>query len=156
MTPNATPLTPTTAHTAQASAPASASPFAPGPLWGGLALAALAAFAFVVSKKRGRPARRLELLESMGLGPRRSLCLVRVDGRALVLGVSEAGVQLLTQHEASAFAPEEAASAALTAPSDVSVAQEALAFERLLVESTAEQELKARLSAARQGGVVQP
>lgn len=153
MTPDATPLTPTTALTQQLPAPAPASVFAPGPLWGGLALAALAAFAFVVSKKRPRPARRLELVESMSLGPRRSLCLTRVDGRLLVVGVSEAGVQLLTQFDAPAEAPAPGTAAE---PSDVSVADEALAFEHLLVESTAEQELKARLFAARQGGAVQP
>jgi hypothetical protein len=55
-------------------------------------------------------------------------------------------VQLLTSYDAPATAAD-------AAPSDVSVATEALDFERLLVESTAEQELRARL-AARTAGVL--
>jgi hypothetical protein len=39
-------------------------------------------------------------------------------------------------------------------PSDVSSAPEALAFEQMLIESTAEQELRARLLAARRGEVL--
>ncbi|MCC6335748.1 MAG: flagellar biosynthetic protein FliO [Myxococcales bacterium] len=138
MTPDATPLTQSTALTT-ASAGA---PFTAGPVWGGLGLLALAVVAFLLSRRRARVARRLELVESMSLGPRRSMCLARVDGRLLVLGVSEAGVQLLTQYDAPASAEE-------AEPSDVSEPAEALAFENLLVESTAEQELRARFSAAR-------
>jgi flagellar protein FliO/FliZ len=143
MTTNATPVTQTKALTvARSDSPG----FTPGPVWGGLALAALAAVAWVLTRRRAVTARRLELVESMSLGPRRSLGLVRVEGRLLVVGVSEAGVQLLTTFEPSA-PPAEAV------PSDVSRAPEALAFENLLIESTAEQELRARLAAARLGGV---
>lgn len=138
MTPDATPLTQTTALTAAPTSP----PFTAGPVWGGLGLLALAVVAFLLSRRRARVARRLELVESMSLGPRRSMCLARVDGRLLVLGVSEAGVQLLTQYDAPAPAEE-------AEPSDVCEPAEALAFENLLVESTAEQELRARFSAAR-------
>ncbi|MEW6433321.1 MAG: flagellar biosynthetic protein FliO [Myxococcota bacterium] len=144
MTPDATPVTQTAALTA---VPADGGAlFSPGPLWGGLALAVLAVAAWLLTRRRVRAARRLELLESMSLGPRRSLGLVRVDGKLLVVGVSEAGVQLLTSYDAPATAAD-------AAPSDVSVATEALDFERLLVESTAEQELRARL-AARTAGVL--
>ncbi|MEW5738151.1 MAG: flagellar biosynthetic protein FliO [Myxococcota bacterium] len=143
MTPDATPLT-QPQSTALTLAPSSAT-FSPGPLWGGLALMALAVVAFFLSRRRARVARRLELVESMSLGPRRSMCLARVDGRLLVLGVSEAGVQLLTQYDAPAEAVD-------LEPSDVASPAEALAFENLLVESTAEQELRARLSAAQLDG----
>lgn len=146
MTPDATPVTQTQALTL---APDASGAFTPGPLWGGLALAVLAVVAWALTKRRARVVRRLELVESMGLGPRRSLSLVRVDGKLLVVGVSEAGVQLLTSFDgpAAPAAPVDAV------PSDVSTADEALAFERLLVESTAEQELRARLAAARRAEV---
>jgi flagellar protein FliO/FliZ len=147
MTPDATPVTPTTTLTAVPSEAPTI--FAPAPLWGGLALVILAVVALVLSRRRVRVACRMELVESMSLGPRRSMGLVRVEGRLLVVGVSEAGVQLLTSFEVPATAVD-------TQPSDVSVAPEALAFEQLLMESTAEQELRARLSAARQGKAVRP
>lgn len=143
MTPDATPVTQTAALTV--ATPDAPGFFSPGPVWGGLALAVLAVVAWVLTKRRVRVVRRLELVESMSLGPRRSLGLVRVDGRLLVVGVSEAGVQLLTSFDA----PVAPAAAVEAVPSDVSSAPEALAFEQLLVESTAEQELRARLSAAR-------
>lgn len=147
MTPDATPVTQTQALTLASSAPGV---LTPGPLWGGLALAALAVVAWVLSKRRARVPRRLELVESMSLGPRRSLGLVRVDGRLLVVGVSEAGVQLLTSFDG----PASPAPTSETVPSDVSSAPEALAFEQMLIESTAEQELRARLLAARRGEVL--
>lgn len=147
MTPDATAVTQTQALTLAPDAPGV---FTPGPVWGGLALAALAVVAWVLTKRRARVVRRLELVESMSLGPRRSLGLVRVDGRLLVVGVSEAGVQLLTSFDG----PAVPAPAAEAVPSDVSSAPEALAFEQLLVESTAEQELRARLAAARRGEVL--
>lgn len=148
MTPDSH-LTPTAALTVSPTPSPSdaAGALATGPQWGGLALLALTVVAWVVTRRRGRTARRLELLESMNLGPRRSLGLVRVDARLLVVGVSEAGVQLLTTLDAPA-APAD------TEPSDVPVAAEALAFERLLEESTTEQELRARLAAARRSEVL--
>lgn len=125
--------------------------FSAGPLWGALVLAALAALAFILSRKRRRFDRRMEVVESLGLGPKRSLCLARIDENYFVLGVSEAGVQLISSVEATAQAGQARQAVARpqdTSHSDVAAGHEVLGFEQLLVESTAEQELRARLAAA--------
>lgn len=109
--------------------PRAPSSFPAGPAWGALVLLALGAAALFLSRRRRFGARRMEVVESLSLGPRRSLCLARVDGRTLVLGVSEAGVQLLTTHETPAPKLEDDG------------------FEQLLKGSVAEQELRAQLAA---------
>ena len=116
-----------TATTASAPKPEADAGFSGGPAWGALVLLALGAVALFFSRRRRGPGRRMEVLETMSLGPRRSLCLARVDGRTLVLGVSEAGVQLLSSHDA---------------PPAVET------FDLMLGESVAEQELRAGLKAA--------
>lgn len=102
-----------------------------GPAWGALVLLVLGALALFFSRRRRGLVRRMEVLETMSLGPRRSLCLARVDGRTLVLGVSEAGVQLLTSHDSPAPATD--------------------TFDLMLGQSVAEQELRAARKATFQG-----
>lgn len=69
-----------------------------------VALAVVCALAFVTLKwglKRlvsgGRPGARMEVLDRLPIEPRRSVVVVRVGARTLVLGSSEAGVELLTE-----------------------------------------------------------
>ncbi|HEY4184714.1 MAG TPA: flagellar biosynthetic protein FliO [Polyangia bacterium] len=59
-----------------------------------LAGLALAAYLFA-RKKRGLGTRRIEILETASLGPKRSLVIARVGDDTLVLGSSEAGITLL-------------------------------------------------------------
>lgn len=122
-----------TATTAPASRPAPEpdSGLSGGPAWGALVLLVLGAVALFFSRRRRGLVRRMEVLETMSLGPRRSLCLARVDGRTLVLGVSEAGVQLLTSHDSPALAVD--------------------TFDLMLGQSVAEQELRAARKATFQG-----
>ncbi|MBL8918622.1 MAG: flagellar biosynthetic protein FliO [Myxococcaceae bacterium] len=142
MKDDATPLTPpatptTTKALVESPAPSgSQGEGVVGPMAGGLVLAVLAVVAFVLTRRRARTTRRMQLVESLSLGPRRSMCLVRVDGRVLVMGVSEAGVQLLTVHDA----PEPIEPLDDGAPPTVSQ------FERLLGQSVEEQDLRARLA----------
>lgn len=141
MKDDATPLTPTatpTTGTAVVEVPSQRKGDDPatGPMLGGFVLAVLAVVAFVLTRRRARTSRRMQLVESLALGPRRSMCLVRVDGRLLVMGVSEAGVQLLTVHDA----PEPIEPLPEAGPPTVSQ------FERLLGQSVEEQDLRARLA----------
>lgn len=46
-------------------------------------------------RRRSGSARRLEVVEVLGLAPRRSLMIVRVDGQEMLLGNSEQGLQTL-------------------------------------------------------------
>jgi flagellar biosynthetic protein FliO len=72
---------------------------------------------------RARGARRIEIVESRPLGGRRSLLLVEVEGRRLLLGASEAGLAPLAElgperaRFASALAHELAAPCDPPAPS---------------------------------------
>lgn len=139
MKDDATPLTQTATPTtgkALVEVPSQPDGSAAGPVLGGLVLALLAVVAFVLTRRRARTSRRMQLVESLALGPRRSMCLVRVDGRLLVMGVSEAGVQLLTVHDA----PEPIEPLPEAGPPTVSQ------FEQLLGQSVEEQDLRARLA----------
>lgn len=135
-TPLTPPATPPTTKALVELAPRDQGDGAMGPALGGLVLAVLAVVAFVLTRRRARTPRRMQLVESLPLGPRRSMCLVCVDGRVLVMGVSEAGVQLLTVHDAPA--PIE--------PLDDTTPPTVSQFERLLGQSVEEQDLRARLS----------
>ena len=50
----------------------------------------------------GAPARQLEILDQLALGPRERVLLVRVQGRVLVLGTTAQQVTLLGEAERSA------------------------------------------------------
>lgn len=60
-----------------------------------LAVCAIAAAALVLRRKR-RPASTMQVLETIALGPKRSLILARVGTETLLLAASEAGVSLLS------------------------------------------------------------
>lgn len=147
MKDDATPLTPAATQPTKAllAAPGkdsgSSDTSAGGPVLGGLVLAVLAVVAFVLSRRRARLERRMQLVETLSLGPRRSVCLVRVDGRLLVMGVSEAGVQLLSAHGRDAQ-PE---------PIEPLEEQASNGFEQLLSESSEEQALRSRLASGHWG-----
>jgi len=57
-------------------------------------------------KQRRRPAAVLTVVGRQGLGPKASVAVVDVGDQRLVLGVSEAGVTLLTSMQAPAVEPE--------------------------------------------------
>ncbi len=75
-----------------------------------VALAALGAVLWALRRAQrqgllGGHARRLQVLETLALGPRHRLALVRVDGRELVLGITPAGVAALDVARPAAGAP---------------------------------------------------
>lgn len=112
--------------------PESAAAFGPGLVGAMLVLVVLAGLALALHRRRPKLSRRLELLETLSVGPRRSLCLARVENRTLVLGISEAGVQLLTTVNGPAAAIDDG-------------------FAQLLEQSEAEQRLRARLTQGSRG-----
>jgi MYXO-CTERM domain-containing protein len=69
------------------------------------ALLALALAALFASRRRRQTSRLIKVLESTSLGPKRALVVARVGDELLVLGASEAGLQLLATRPAL---PEEA------------------------------------------------
>lgn len=81
----------------------STSSFSPGSLVAGLFLAALAAAAFVMARRKRRAPRLVEILESASLGPKRAIVVARLGDEILVLGSSEGGVALLSTRPAAAF-----------------------------------------------------
>ncbi len=109
-----------------------AASFGPGLVGAILVLVVLAGLALALNRRRPKLSRRLELLESLSLGPRRSLCLARVENQTLVLGISEAGVQLLSTVNCPAAAIDDG-------------------FAQLLEQSEAEQRLRARLTQGSRG-----
>ena len=128
------------------------------------ALAALAGIALFVSRRRPRPGqRRVEILETASLGPKRQLVLARMGGQLLLLGSSEAGVTLLSTQPA----PDEAADAvpepaADPAPSGMQAMWSrfrtapdapARSFDDLLAETADDLELRRKLASGRPGRV---
>jgi len=77
-------------------------------------LAGLAAAALVLRRRRHPAGRRVEVLETTSLGPKRSLVLARLGDELLLLGASEAGIHLL--HTRPAGAPAKELAPALDAP----------------------------------------
>jgi len=68
-----------------------------------LFLAALAVAAYIFArKKRTLGTRRIQILETASLGPKRSLVIARIGDETLVLGASEAGITLLQTSEGHA------------------------------------------------------
>jgi flagellar biogenesis protein FliO len=99
---------PSAANTATAALAPAALPGAmpaPGTLAGPAAvLLLLAAAALLLSRRRRSPARRVQVLETTSLGPKRSLVLARLGDELLLLGTSEAGITLLRSQPAAAGA----------------------------------------------------
>ena len=80
-------------------------------------LLALAATAFLLARRRRLMPRRVEILETTSLGPKRALVLARLNGEILLLGSSEAGIALLRSQPSTPAAtltmfPEDAPKAA--------------------------------------------
>jgi flagellar biogenesis protein FliO len=73
-----------------------------------LLLAGLGAAAYVLRRRRRPASRRVQVLETTSLGPKRSLVLARFEDELLLLGASEAGIQLLHHRPSLAPAAEEA------------------------------------------------
>jgi len=85
-----------------------------------LFLAALAVCAYLFArKKRGLGTRRIEILETASLGPKRSLVIARVGDETLVLGASEAGITLLQTSASFASAKAVEAVAAAATPNEL-------------------------------------
>jgi flagellar biogenesis protein FliO len=158
---------------------------AAGPAFpGGAALAApvvmlllLAGAALLLSRRRRAPTRRIQVLETTALGPKRSLVLARLGDELLLLGASDAGITLLrsqpSPRDALALAPP--AEAPISLPTRAAYDTTAVlvdlaarlvpgrrraeptprspAFEALLVESDEDQELRRKLAAGRGGSV---
>jgi flagellar biogenesis protein FliO len=141
----------------------------------GLLLAGLGCLAFVLARRRQSPQRRLQVLESVSLGPKRSLVLARAGRDVLVLGVSEAGITVLQTQTEAAVAPD-AEQAEDGIPSLHLVSDEATSggspevagkveafrrmtppptptFEDLLAESHEDQDLRRKLAAGLAGRV---
>jgi hypothetical protein len=65
-----------------------------------LLLAALAAAALVLARRRRGAPRMIQIVETASLGPKRSLVVARVGDELLLLGSSEGGIALLTARPA--------------------------------------------------------
>lgn len=128
----------------------------------GFALAALAALAFGLTRRRAKSTRSISVVETASLGPKRSLVIADVMGERMVLGVSEAGISVLStraapQPEPAPFVippPLETVSTSLSkemsffdrmlgrVPQPNAVAS----FDETLRDSLEDQELRAKLS----------
>jgi flagellar biogenesis protein FliO len=138
-------------------------------------LAGLAAAALVLQRRRRPAGRRVEVLETTSLGPKRSLVLARLGDELLLLGASEAGIHLLhTRPAGHGPAPEPAPELeleAVPAPEPRREGPPALgglvarlrkarpgaapppAFDALLAESAEDQELRRKLARGQAGSV---
>jgi flagellar biogenesis protein FliO len=128
----------------------------------GFALAALCALAFALTRRRGRVARSIRVVETASLGPKRSLVIADVMGERMVLGVSEAGISVLStraapQREPDPFViPEPLGTTAPSPALEMSFLDRMLgrvpqpnavaSFDEALRDSLEDQELRAKLS----------
>jgi len=136
-------------------------------------LAGLAAAALVLKRRRHPAGRRVEVLETTSLGPKRSLVLARLGDELLLLGASEAGIHLLHTRPAALGRAAEPELDALpvaepeprreTPPTLGGLvarlrrarpgAAPAPAFDALLAESAEDQELRRKLARGQAGSV---
>lgn len=119
-----------------------------------IVLALLAIAALLLVRRRAGGGRIVQVIESAAIGPKRSIVVARVGDELLVLGSSEAGIQLLTSKPAPAREREEEAPAPALEESQAGVlARMGLArkpdFEELLAESEGDRELRRKLAAGR-------
>lgn len=135
-----------------------------GNLWlPGLALVGLAGLTLTLRRRKMlQGSRYIEVLETAGLGPRRSLIVVRMGEETLLLGSSEGGITLLKSQAADlrpapslAPAPDmtpSEAPAAKTLPAFINLLgfrrkeEPTPSFESLLAESPEDQELRRKLA----------
>jgi flagellar biogenesis protein FliO len=139
-------------------------------------LAGLAAATWLLRRRRRPAGRRVEVLETTSLGPKRSLVLARFEDELLLLGTSEAGVQLLHRRTGPGEAAAEAVEALREAAPPAAPASEppgagvlsglvtrlrrarpetasAPRFDALLAESAEDQELRRKLARGQGGSV---
>jgi len=162
--------TPAEADKAQAQTPAPASSG-----WGNfvapaLALLGLAGLAVGLTRRRRATGGSIRILEAATLGPRRSLVIADVLGDRLVLGVSEAGVAVLSSRPVPADGAQPEALGATLATATFFGARPAIVpamgffarlagktppvpFEEALGESIEDQELRAKLANGMRGVV---
>ena len=134
----------------------------------GVLLLGLGAAAYLLRRRRRSPARRVQVLETTSLGPKRSLVLARLEDELLLLGTSEAGIHLLRARPAGEPAAEEEAEPLPPVPAEPPLALRGLvgrlrgarprppggpAFEALLAESAEDQELRRKLARGQAGSV---
>jgi len=104
----------------------------------GLLVASLAfAAAWMHRKKIQLPSRQIKILETVAVGPKRSMMLVEVDGERLLVGSSEAGLQVLSTRLASSV-PESARTPAGEFSSMLEEEVEADALRRKMAEAANE------------------
>ncbi|AKU93014.1 flagellar biosynthetic protein FliO [Vulgatibacter incomptus] len=106
-----------------------------GLLLPGGALLALAGVAILLTLRKKRLPGSLRIVESISIGPKRSLVIAQVGDDQLVLGCSEAGIALL----ATRPAPPEP-------PIPTKSRRGSVDFDELLDESASDQELRHRLA----------
>ena len=133
---------------------------------------ALGVAAVLLSRRRRTPGRRVQVLETTSLGPKRSLVLARLRDEVLLLGASEAGITLLRAQPAAEAGLEAAPEPDEDGDGDAAdrpapalqglVARLRLArpgsrpgagFEALLAESAEDQELRRKLARGQAGSV---
>lgn len=140
------------------------------------ALLALAVAALLATRRRQQAPRLVRVLETTGIGPKRALVVAQIGDEVMVIGSSEAGLQLLAARPAG-LEPQAAAPARLQAVPDPAPAaapvrgavlgllsrlrgarpatpgQAAPAFDALLAESTEDLELRRKLALGQPGSV---
>jgi hypothetical protein len=79
-------------------------------------LLALAIAALILSRRRQKAPRLVQVLERTALGPKRALVVARVGDEVLVIGSSEAGLQLLSARPAAVEARGEAPARLVAVP----------------------------------------
>jgi flagellar biogenesis protein FliO len=147
------------------------------------ALLALALAALFATRRKQGTARLVQVLETTSIGPKRALVVVRVGEEVMVIGSSEAGLQLLAARPAGLEpraaewparlqavpdpAPESAPSAhpvlkllarlrgrpAAPPPGAFAAPEDPPAFDALLAESAEDQELRRKLARGQPGSV---
>jgi len=108
---------------------------APSLLLPAAVLGLLAAAAWLVRRRRGGVARRIRVIETTSLGPKRQLVLVALEDEMLLLGASEGGIQLLSTRVAPPDVLAQARAAAAPGP-----------FEALLDEPNEDRDLRSKLA----------
>jgi flagellar biogenesis protein FliO len=145
------------------------------------ALLALAVAALLATRRKKQGSRLIQVLETTGLGPKRALVVARVGDELLVIGSSEAGLQLLAARPAGLEPRPLEAPTRLQAVPDEDAAEAGLgrhpvldllgrlrrrpaagrgadplappAFDSLLAESAEDQELRRKLALGQAGSV---
>jgi len=111
--------------------------------WPVALIALLGIAALVLSKRKRKAGRWIQVLETQSLGPKRSLVVAQLGTETVLLATSEAGITLLK----SGLQRAEVEAASVYAPKlDAQ-------FEDLLSESLEDQELRQKLAAGQQARV---